>query len=411
MIARTLYHIQVEGKYDKQTKVNEEEAKAIVQDVYKIVEQYAKGDLSIGAPPPSIGILSVGGPKQVECIQKLLTSTLKPLDLKYFDDTIEKHNIIVREVAEIQGDERDVILISCVYDSASVPKETGEESIRIWNVASTRHKKQSRCYASFDPAKLERGDHKRKFLASYMGKNMDSEVISWKPEERDVRLLAEKKLHEALLEEGFQLKRNSRCDVWKNALVVGVNVNTESSINDFGSSINDRCAYLYVGNHGESDEEWNRMVVEQQEWEQAGIACMRLDVLDLVLYFEERMTDIRRFLTEAGLDPRMAVATTSTVGTCHRGRNSPEDAIVAAIPPDFESDLTSSQHSSSASTTSISSSRPPKRQRRGAGTSTGSARKSQKAQTTTATSGTDPKRGRRSDLPISKATKKSRTKK
>lgn len=410
MIARTLHHTRVAGKYDQSREVNEEEAKSIVQSAYRIAEHSAKEGLNIDAPPPTIGILSVGGPNQVKCIEKLLSSTLDPLDVEFGQDTVEKHKIIVREVAEIQGGERDIILISFVYDSGTVPHETGADSERIYNVMNTRHLKHSHSFSSYGLNDIKRGDIKRGVFASYMAPGMGSEIISWQHlKEGDVRLLAEKKLYTALLEMSFQVKRN-KGNVWENALVVGLDVKTESSRYDFGSSLDDRCAYLCVGNHGESDEEWDRMVDEQHDLEKAGVACMRLDVLDLALCFDDRLKDIRRFLTEAGLDQGMAVANKSNIYTSQSNHhNSPESAIVAAIPPDSESDLTSMSSSSIT-------------KRRGAGRSTTArSRESQKSKTsTTATSsggGTQQKkRGRNSrgdskSNPPSKAAKKSRTKK
>jgi hypothetical protein len=326
----TLLHFLVKGEMDTKTKKNQVEAEKIVRFVKDHIEKAAADD---GCPVLTFGIISMAGANQCKLIEELLEEALYDLNVNYGSKAVDRHRIKCGVPSQFQGSERDVILISCVYDAKSVKSEIDQESQKIWNVATTRHKCQSVLFHSYDPmdkkkVKIPVKDHKREIFAQYQRAEYASKN-PWEKESHDVRGIAERKLREDLLRRGFQVRRNEG-NVWSHALSVGVK----------GGVISKSCVLLNLENYGESDDDWKKMVDQQWDLEQAGTACLRVDTLALSLRFELALDDIVKFLKEAGLAP------TPVVGPSDASPAENGFIKVSESSSDAESTLTSSQSTS-----------------------------------------------------------------
>jgi len=293
---KTLLHFPVDGTMDTKARTNAAEAREIVNFVKDHIEKAAADD---GYPVLTFGIISMAGDKQdkqSKLIEELLLEALEDLHNQHGPKIVDRHHIKFGIPSQFQGSERDVIVISCVHDAKSVKPEIDQESQRIWNVATTRHLCLSVLFHSYDPmdkhkVKLPLKDHKREIFAKYKRAEYASNN-QWEKVSHDIRCMAERKLRADLLSRGFLVDRNEG-NVWHNALTIGVK----------GGFISKHCVLLILENHGESNDDWLKMVDQQWDLEQAGTACLRVDTLALSLSFKSTLDDILKFLKEAGLVP------------------------------------------------------------------------------------------------------------
>lgn len=111
----------------KRGKVNVVEANALVT--------YLQNELRDGSElckrNASVGIISLMGHEQTRVIRSLVLESLT-------DAQIAKHRIVVGEPSGLQGDERDVILLSMVASKGASPYQTGRMYEQRFNVALSR---------------------------------------------------------------------------------------------------------------------------------------------------------------------------------------------------------------------------------------------------------------------------------
>ena len=165
-------YLQVKGIWDKNTNLIEAE---------KVVEMTAQ--LRRNEPEKNIGIITFNSP-QKELIQELLESRMG--DLSYRD-------VFIKNIENIQGDERDIIIFSVAY----APDQTGLLQMKFGslndvggenrlNVAITRAKEKIILVTSIHPDQLNTSKSKNKgpkLLQSYLKFALDVSTKKWSPAE------------------------------------------------------------------------------------------------------------------------------------------------------------------------------------------------------------------------------------
>lgn len=159
----------VDGTYDfGKTRQNKMEAKAIVDEVirrlqedYEAIKQYEGANEECVYKPKSIGIVAFSK-VQSNLIEDLLIDTLskhKELEQIAFND---HEPIFVKNLENVQGDERDVILFSVGYG----PDKTGKVSMnfgplnqmggeRRLNVAVSRARYEMKLFSTLHPEQID----------------------------------------------------------------------------------------------------------------------------------------------------------------------------------------------------------------------------------------------------------------
>ena len=147
--------VNVEGTYDRgKTRQNKVEAEAIVNEIFlRLINPETQGE--------SIGVVTFSQPQQT-LIEDLIDERLRqdPTLEKYFSDEVEEP-VFVKNLENVQGDERDIILFTVGYG----PDQEGNVSLNFgplnrdggWrrlNVAVSRAKKEMVIFASMEPDKI-----------------------------------------------------------------------------------------------------------------------------------------------------------------------------------------------------------------------------------------------------------------
>ncbi len=146
----------VAGVYDKaKTRTNPAEAKAVADEVMRRLTDPARCD-------HSIGVVTFNQAQQ-ELIEDLLDEARKGRrELDRYFDTDQPNQVLIKNLENIQGDERDVILLSVCFG----PDATGKISLnfgplnriggeRRLNVAVTRAKYETVVFSSLLPEQID----------------------------------------------------------------------------------------------------------------------------------------------------------------------------------------------------------------------------------------------------------------
>jgi hypothetical protein len=138
----------------KALRTNAAEAEAIVAEVHRRFD--ASPDVV-----PSLGIITFNA-QQRDLIDGLLRSSSDPRIARSLDVT---DGLFVKNLENVQGDERDTILFSIAFsanEKGVVPLQFGPLTRaggeRRWNVAITRARREVVLFCSFDPAELRADD-------------------------------------------------------------------------------------------------------------------------------------------------------------------------------------------------------------------------------------------------------------
>jgi hypothetical protein len=142
-------HFERKGK-GKSLRTNRIEAERIVEDIRQ--RFWASPDTA-----PSLGVITFNAPQR-DLIENLLRDAG---DDRLFQALDEPDGLFVKNLENVQGDERDTILFSVAFsanDKGVVPLNFGPLSRpggeRRLNVAITRARREVVLYASFDPSEL-----------------------------------------------------------------------------------------------------------------------------------------------------------------------------------------------------------------------------------------------------------------
>lgn len=263
-------------------------------DMAQFVYDLVKETLSSGINDQvilTIGVIMMGPKREVKSFEEVLDNKLTPLENQHGTEAVDRHCIKVATPEDFQGQERDIILIGCVPDTSSVPCETDPDRKRLWNVATTRHRRRSVIFSRYDLNKIKKYDHKREMFLRYNRPHLHA---NFKEGRQDIRSMAEDRLFNQLISCGYEASRNKEATIWNSSLCTGLK----------DGSISDNSALIIIENYGESKDEWTKIVDQQADLEEAGIACLRVDALALSLCFQKVFDDVVAFLKEkAGISP------------------------------------------------------------------------------------------------------------
>lgn len=191
-------------------KINEEEAKLIVEKIKEINSDPIYDGMSIG-------VISLKYEEQAKYIEKML---IENLSLQDYD----KRRILCGRPQAFQGDERDVIFLSmCDSNSSNEPlKLMNEGNFNInrkrFNVAVSRAKDQIFLYYSLDENKDLKSSDIRKELIDYF-KNPSENMGDESP--GDERLTEfERDIKNELLKRNYDVRSNVEAGLYNIALVV-----------------------------------------------------------------------------------------------------------------------------------------------------------------------------------------------
>lgn len=196
---------KIEGCFNE--RCNKEEADAIVEEAADILRQH---------PEESLGIVAMNNPQQEE-IAARFEQMLKddPLLQKIYDDKAKTTPVFIKNLENVQGDERDVILISMTYG----PQQPGgrvhqrfgpinsNDGWRRLNVLFTRAKKRMHIFSSMNAADiLTTADSKkglralRAFLDYCEKGHLHQNIITHKAPDSDFEIA----VMDALAQYGYQ---------------------------------------------------------------------------------------------------------------------------------------------------------------------------------------------------------------
>lgn len=141
----------------KALRTNPEEAQAILHEVRRRFDAAPEGTM------PSIGIVTFNM-QQRALIESMIRDTADPRLLAALEAT-DGDGLFVKNLENVQGDERDVILFSTAFsvnDKGVLPLNFGPLNLaggeRRLNVAITRARRQVIIYSSFEPSQLRAED-------------------------------------------------------------------------------------------------------------------------------------------------------------------------------------------------------------------------------------------------------------
>lgn len=142
------------GGKGKLLRTNPVEAEAIVADLRR------RFDAHVGAGSPSVGVVTFNQ-QQRAYIEALIRDHEDRRLAASLDSQDGEEGLFIKNLENVQGDERDVILFSTAFsvnDKGELPLNFGplnrEGGERRLNVAITRARRQVVIYSSFDPAQL-----------------------------------------------------------------------------------------------------------------------------------------------------------------------------------------------------------------------------------------------------------------
>ncbi|MBL4809698.1 MAG: DUF3320 domain-containing protein [Phycisphaerales bacterium] len=144
---------KVSGIYARGSgRTNEIEAKAIVEFITKRLKDWIKLDEAIRK---TLGVITFNAPQQELILDLLDTVRRKSPELEWFFDDEREEPVIVKNLENIQGDERDVMIFSITFgrdiagklkmDFGAINRDGGEKRL---NVAVTRAKSEFHVFSS-----------------------------------------------------------------------------------------------------------------------------------------------------------------------------------------------------------------------------------------------------------------------
>ena len=147
-------HVQrvaVDGRFDHgKSRTNKEEAKAVVAELLNIYKDPERNELSVGVVTMNY--------QQETLIESLFETECRKDEALRVWAFERKEPVFIKNLENVQGDERDIILLSVAYSA----KESGKLDLnfgpltqaggdRRLNVAITRAREDMKIYNSFDP--------------------------------------------------------------------------------------------------------------------------------------------------------------------------------------------------------------------------------------------------------------------
>jgi very-short-patch-repair endonuclease len=256
-------------------KINEPEAKALVEKVISCCNDTRYNNMTIG-------IISLLGKEQAELIEKMLLEQLGP-------EEIRKRRIRCGDAYYFQGDERDIMFLSLVEARGEqrIATLNKEDDRRRFNVAASRAKNKLFLFYSIDPDEFYPEDVRAKLIRYCL--NPHRNVEQYAPLEEACESEFERKVLKDLINLGYAVKPQYKVGHKRIDFVV------------FG--MKDRLAVECDGDayHGPErwEDDWNRqLLLERLGWKFFRIRGSQ--------YFRDKQRTIKQLvevLTDMGIKP------------------------------------------------------------------------------------------------------------
>jgi very-short-patch-repair endonuclease/transcription elongation GreA/GreB family factor len=141
-------------------KINHREAEVIVSEIQRIIETPALAQMAVTNKWRSIGVISLIGSKQAALINRMLLEAVG-------EEMILRHRIACGDSAIFQGNERDIMFLSMIADSASKQAQTATHFEQRFNVALSRARDQIYLVRSVREEELNPNDLKAKVIRHF----------------------------------------------------------------------------------------------------------------------------------------------------------------------------------------------------------------------------------------------------
>ncbi|MBM7573021.1 DUF3320 domain-containing protein [Aquibacillus albus] len=205
----------VAGIYDRgKTKQNKIEAEAVVEEIFTRLNDPMRQQ-------ESIGVVTFSQVQQT-LIEDMIDERLKddPTLEKYFTDEVQEP-VFVKNLENVQGDERDVILFTVGYG----PDETGHMTLNFgplnrdggWrrlNVAVSRAKKEMIIFASMEPDKINlsrtkaEGVHSLRSFMEFAKRGNEAVLLQNRGSSQSKHNIIGSKIKAALEDHGYKIETN-----------------------------------------------------------------------------------------------------------------------------------------------------------------------------------------------------------
>ena len=196
-----LIDVFVEGGY-RRGDTNRSEAKFIIQEIKKIVEDER-------LRKRSIGIVTLLGSQQADLIENLL---FKEVD----QEDIERHRITCGNPSKFQGQERDIMFLSMVVSADDVYATSGVLYEQRYNVAASRARDRMYLVRSVRVEDLSIKDVLRRGLIGHFS----NPRVPLPQDEKNFESRFERQVYEALVEEGYRVIPQVKVGKYRIDLVV-----------------------------------------------------------------------------------------------------------------------------------------------------------------------------------------------
>ena len=150
-----------DGERRGKSKVNPPEAEVIVDEIERLISDPMLANLG-GADgrPRSIGVISLVGSEQAAFIQKRLMDRIG-------ETAMVRHRIVCGDSATLQGDERDIVLLSMIADRKRKQSQTATQYEQRFNVALSRARDRMILVRSVGENDLNPNDLKAKVIRHF----------------------------------------------------------------------------------------------------------------------------------------------------------------------------------------------------------------------------------------------------
>ena len=226
-------------------KLNEAEANYIVEEIASLTSDPAHIHRDIG-------VISLLGAEQAEHIERLLMD-----DLRIGPEVMERHHIICGDSRTMQGQERSVVFLSMVADSASARVQRSRADEQRFNVAMSRARDREYLVRSVASHDLKTTDLKLELIQHFYeplpeGRSVVGQDVLSKCESG-----FEKDVCQKLLDAGYRVRSQVAAGYYRIDLVV-------EGDND------SRLAVELDGDHWHGPEQWEKDMIRQTALERAG---------------------------------------------------------------------------------------------------------------------------------------------
>jgi hypothetical protein len=239
----------------------------------------------------TLGIITFGNVKEV----RQEVATFKEVLVERFGaKTVAAHRITIGSPEDVQGDERDVMIL---LDMEVGKYQQDVESKRNWTIALSRAKEKTYFVHSYKKTDLKGRDIRREVLDFFTEPSSMRGALQFHrgpvhPFSASVKGLwqeVQALLQTELIKKGFLVADNAGSKRWSQALCITIKNVTGDAL-------------ICIENAGESDESWETTLKHQHSLEGANRSCLRIPLLSLALDFQTTFGWVLCFLRNAGLD-------------------------------------------------------------------------------------------------------------